>query len=346
MVHGPCGGVGPDGACEVAPEPCAFLGSPTVAWRGPPAPAGAPGGTPGGTAVDAVDAGLLAVMARRPVVVAAVPARALDAASLTACAQALRGSVDAVLTGDAPTERVQFPPSYRAALLAAQGLVAWPGLTCRDRNRVALEGELAALAHLAADGATTGGVGGVHCVTGDHTASGHRPDAAPVFDLDSTSLVALARAAGLVVSVAESPAAPPTQRRGERLAQKVRAGAQLCFTQYCGDAEDLARFTADARAAGADVPVVPGVPLVLDRASAAALAGLPAAVLPAGYAQRVLAAADPHQRGVEVALDHARALLTVPGVGGVQVAGAPPLGQELRYAEALAVIGRELGAGC
>ena len=79
--------------------------------------------------------------------------------------------------------RVQFPPPTAPAR-GRRGLRPWAGLNCRDRNRVALEGELLALADVGA---------AVHCVTGDHTELGHRPDAQPVFDLDSTRLTALAR---------------------------------------------------------------------------------------------------------------------------------------------------------
>ena len=42
MTYGPCGGVGADGACEVAPLPCAFLGGPVVPWDGGPASAAVP----------------------------------------------------------------------------------------------------------------------------------------------------------------------------------------------------------------------------------------------------------------------------------------------------------------
>ncbi|MER3482437.1 MAG: methylenetetrahydrofolate reductase, partial [Meiothermus sp.] len=85
-----------------------------------------------------------------------------------------------MLLGDHGGARVQFPPAYRAMLVKRTGLEPWVGLNCRDRNRVALEAELAALKHL--------GVAGVHAVTGDHPVSGHRPDALPVFDLDSAQL--------------------------------------------------------------------------------------------------------------------------------------------------------------
>ena len=117
-----------------------------------------------------------------------LPTAPLDRSALLRSADLLADGVDAVLIGDHPGARVQFPPSYRALLLRDRGVAVWAGLNCRDRNRVALEGELAALADA--------GAAAVHCVTGDHTAIGHRPDAAPVFDLDATRLAAAARAAG------------------------------------------------------------------------------------------------------------------------------------------------------
>ncbi|HWR86652.1 MAG TPA: methylenetetrahydrofolate reductase C-terminal domain-containing protein, partial [Rhodoglobus sp.] len=226
MEFGPCGGVAGDGSCEVGDFRCVFLDAPTVRWHGdvarPPL-------------IDSA-AAMRSALASRHVVVADFPARALDAASIEECGAILAGSVDAVLTGDAPDARVQFPPAYRAALVRGTGLEVWSGFTCRDRNRVAMEGELAALAHA--------GVAGVHCVTGDHTGIGTRSDAMPVFDLDSTRAAALARAAGHLVSVAESPASPPVQRRAERLVEKARAGAEVCFVDHAGGADPVARFIA------------------------------------------------------------------------------------------------------
>lgn len=323
MTYGPCGGVGGDGHCEVVPEPCVFLGRPVVPWTGPtPRPAAPPG--------------LLDIAARRPLVVSGMPAAPLSAASITACAERMRGGVDAVLAGDAGTSRVQFPPAYRARLIQDEGLPVWAGVNCRDRNRVALEGELAALAHAR--------VAAVHCVTGDHPARGLRPDAPGVFDLEGTELVPLARAHGLLVSVAESPSAPPVGQRAARLAEKVRAGAQLAMLQYCGDAADVATFGVAARAAGAAVPLLPGVPVVVDVEGAGLLASFAAAVLPTGYVAGVLAARDPFTAGIEAALALARTLLAVPGVAGVVLAGGVAAGAEPVLAEALGTIGRELGA--
>jgi hypothetical protein len=91
-------------------------------------------------------ADFLATAAARPVVVADLVAPALSADGVRACAAEIAGFAGACLTGDHPGARVQFPPSYQARLLAAEGVTAWAGISCRDRNRVALEGEIAACA--------------------------------------------------------------------------------------------------------------------------------------------------------------------------------------------------------
>ena len=318
MVYGPCGGVTADGGCEVdADLPCPFAAAPTVAWRGePPAPA--------------PQHPLLDVLAARHVVIADLPTAPLDRDALRRSADLLAGSVDAVLIGDHPGARVQFPPSYRAHLLRDRGIAVWAGLTCRDRNRVALEGELAALADAE--------VAAVHCVTGDHTVIGHRPDAAPVFDLDSTQLAARARAAGLLVSVAESPAARPADHRAARLAEKVRAGAQICVVNHAGGAGPVAAFVA----AGPDIPYVACVPVVLGPAQARLFATFPGLVLPPGFLAGILDAPDPEVAGIDAAVHLAEELLAVPGVRGVDLGALPVAGAEDATARALAVVGRAL----
>ncbi len=318
MVYGPCGGVTAEGGCEVdAALPCPFVAAPTVGWTGE-APA-LPGPQP-----------MLDLLATRPVVLAELPTAPLDRAALLRSADLLAGCVDAVLLGDHPGARVQFPPSYRALLLRDRGVGVWAGLNCRDRNRVALEGELAALADAR--------VAAVHCVTGDHTALGHRPDAAPVFDLDATRLAAAARAAGLLVSVAESPCGPPAERRPARLAEKVRAGAQVCIVNHAGGAGPVAAFVE----AGPDIPYVACVPVVLGAGQARLLAAFPGLVLPQGFLAGIVDAPDPAAAGIAAAVRLAEELLAVPGVRGVDLGAVPIPGEEETTARALATIARAL----
>ncbi len=336
MTFGPCGGVGPDGTCEVRPEPCVFLSRrlpvpwTPAAYDAGPAPDDREGTTVAGREI-------AEIMARRPVVLTGFPARAMVADDITRVADVLRESADAALSGDAGRSRAQYPPSYRALLMARAGMRVWMGFNARDRNRVALERELASLREL--------GVAGVHCVTGDHTLTGDRPDARPVFDLESTTMIPLARGRGLLTSFAESPVAPPVAVRGARVREKQKAGGQLCLTQYCGDAGDVDEFVAACRDAGASVPVLPGVPLVVDRDGAEVLASFHAAKLPTGYVERLFAASDVRSEGIRLAIEYGESLLGVAGVGGVVVAGGARHGDEVAYAGALAAVAAALGGG-
>jgi len=336
MVHGPCGGVRSDGGCEVEGLPCPFVARPATGTTLAMAPV-----APVPLAAD--------LAARRPLIVADLPVPALDLDALRRAARtmAAAGTVDAVLTGDHGRERVQLPPVLRAQVLAAEGLRPWIGLNCRDRNRVALEGELAGLAALAdpATGTRTG-VAAVHCVTGDHTCTGHRPDAAPVFDLDSTELAALAAAHGLTASVAEAPLSPPRHARPGRLAAKAAAGAAVGIVNHTGDAEAVGAFVAATRAAGAaaaGMTFLACVPVVVSAASAAQLRTFTGLVTPPGLIERVVAADDPWEAGVVEAVRFAEALLlSRTELAGIDLSGVSGPGEEPALARAMAEVARRL----
>ncbi len=327
MDYGPCGGVEFDGSCEVAEHPCVFLDTATVVWRGRLS-------SSDGAGTREMTGGLRSTLRSRCIVVADFPAAALSASSIAECAAVLRGTVDAVLAGDSGAERVQFPPAYRAHLIQSAGLPVWTGLNCRDRNRVALEGELAALAEV--------GVAGIHCVTGDHTLTGSRPDAAPVFDLDSTELAALASAAGVLVSVGEAPATPPVDRRPARLLEKERAGAEICFVNHAGGVEPVREFIAAAQALGVTVGFIPCIPIIADRESAELLKSFTTLVLPEGYLEGILAAESPdavRAAGIAAAVALGEGFLALDGVVGVNLSGGTGPEHALAFAEVLAEVG-------
>ena len=327
MEYGPCGGVEHNGNCEVAEERCVFVDSAARPWEGVRRatdvalfPAPQPMIESGRRMIDLMD--------QRPIVMSDFPIRAAERSAMEAGAAALRGAVDAVLIGEPPSVRVQFPPAYRVQLLKQFGLDVWTSLNCRDRNRVALEGELAALADA--------GVSGVHCITGDHNLMGRRPEAMPVFDLDSTQLTAIARANGLLVSVAESPDAPPQAVRPARFAQKVVAGAQVCFINICSGAETVENFAVAAARVGATSRFIPCVPLIVDEGSARIMTGLSAHVLPPGYIDRIMGSSNPRREGIRAAIELSEQFLAVDGVAGVCMSGGGTQGAELAYAEAMA----------
>jgi 5,10-methylenetetrahydrofolate reductase len=323
MQHGPCAGVHPDGRCEITDVgACSYLDLPPPTWPFPrhASPSAAPTN------------GLFAVARTRAITVADLPAAHLSAGSLSECAAVLAGATDAVLIGDHGGARVQFPPSYRARLVADAGGAAWVGINCRDRNRVALEGEVAA--------SVDAGAVGVHCVTGDHPQSGHRPDALPVFDLDSVDVVALADAytgkTGIAVSVAHAPISPPAAIRLPRLLAKVAAGASAVFIDHCGGRPAVATAVAELRDHGFAGLVIACVPVVFDHGSALVLESFAGDRLPPGLVARILGARDPGRAGEDAAVDYAAELLAVPGIDGVNLSGGAAAGAELASARRMA----------
>ena len=300
MVFGPCGGVRDDERCEMAEHRCVFLDAPLVLWPEAARPRPVP------------PDGLLARAEVGSVVLTDLSVQPFDPASVRRVVRVLAGVSDAVLAGE-HANRPDLPPTLVAAEVRDAGGRVWTTLACRDRNRVVLEQELAGLAAV--------GVDGVLCVTGDGRGAGVRPGVTQVFDLDGTRLAAAAAAIGLPIAVPESPEAPPVGLRPARVAQKERAGAQLCVLNHASSPARVAEFVAAARDAGATVPFVAGVAVYTDETSARVLQRFPGLHLDADVVERVLAAPDPREAGIAAAVAEARALLAVPGVVGVNLSG-------------------------
>ena len=324
MVFGPCGGVHDDGSCEMLPTPCVFDqldGLPVATVGGPNAVAGGRPVEPPGSAW------------RPPTILTDLSVPPGDAATLQSTARLLAGSCDALLVGD-HQDRVDFPPSTLARLIADAGAVPWVTLACRDRNRISLEQELRALA---LDGLAT-----VLCVTGDGRAYDVRPDVTQAFDLDGTRLAALAASLGLPVAVAETPTARPVALRPRRLVYKQEAGARVGALNHVPGTALLAEFLDAARAAGLRMPVIASVVVFTDQRSADALAALPGLEIAAERRELVLTADDPVEAGIAAAVDEANLLLGMHGVAGVNLSGLASADGVQAAAEIQAEIGRRV----
>jgi len=153
---------------------------------------------------------------------------------LTAKALPLRGLADAVNVTDGAGAHAHMSALAAAALLIAAGIEPILQLTCRDRNRIALQGELMGAAAL--------GVRNLLLLRGDDPSAGDQPDAKPVFDLDSRSLTETARAirdgklphgtkvggaAPFFIGAADIPIDPPPGWEPDGLKAKVAAGARF-----------------------------------------------------------------------------------------------------------------------
>jgi methylenetetrahydrofolate reductase (NADPH) len=327
MLHGPCGGVRDDGACEVDQRRCVFLDRPGPVM----APVHAPSAGPGAAART-----LLAIADRRPLILAELPSEAAGVDGQKAVAAAVAGAVDAARLADAPWARVQLPPTLRATLVGAEGVAVWASLNCRDRNRVALEGELNGLAAV--------GVHAVHCETGDHPVLGNRLDAAPVFDLDSPRLVALATGRGMLISVAEAPSAPPVDERPARAALKAQAGADVCFVAPGSSPGAVAEFVARASELAPGMRFIANVPLAASVAGLRRLSKTTAGEL-SWETNLAVCDRDPVGAAVRAAVQCSEELLEIDGICGVSLSAAGGPGEELQVAAALALAAGALGGG-
>ncbi|BBY40247.1 methylenetetrahydrofolate reductase [Mycobacterium mantenii] len=310
MQFGPCGGVRPDGQCEMLPSPCVF--DDVVPWSGQrPAPR----------------------PARAPRVLADFSAAPFDPDDIAATAAVLAPGCDAVLVGE-HQNKPDFPPTLMASLLLDAGVTPWITLSCRDRNRVVLEQELRGLRSIDVDT--------VLCVTGDGRGYDVRPDVTQTFDLDGPRLVSLAASVGMVAAVPETPTAPPVHRRPARLVEKQRAGASLAVLNHVPFPDMVADFMKTARSAGLTIPVIAAVAVFTDSISAAVLEGLPGLELDPAVTQRVLSAPDPVAAGIAAAVSEARALLAIEGVEGVNVSGLASASGPRVGAEIKAEVGRRI----
>lgn len=317
MVYGPCGGVRPDGGCEMFAAPCVFAD--LDALPAGPSPAGILPSSP----------------IRVPLVLTDLSTPPANASVLRSTARLLAPSCDALLVGD-HQDRPDFPPSTLARLIADAGAIPWVTLACRDRNRIALEQELQALA---LDGLAT-----VLCVTGDGRAFDVRPDVTQVFDLDGTRLAALAASLGLPVAVAETLGAHPVRLRPRRLVHKQHAGAAVGVLNHVPTSAQVGHFLDAAREVGLTMPVIASVAVFTDEQSAAVLSALPGLEIAPSRVESVLGADDPVEAGIASAVHAATELLALHGVAGVNLSGMASARGVSAAAEIQAEAGRRVRA--
>ncbi|MGD2103904.1 MAG: methylenetetrahydrofolate reductase [Anaerolineae bacterium] len=218
------------------------------------------------------------------------------------------------------------------ALLSRAGYETVLQVNCRDRNRIAIQGNLL--------GAAAMGVKNVLCITGDDVSVGDQPGASRVFDMDSMHLLRTARIMRdqgvflsgrristpprLFLGAVVSPCAPPYDWRPERLAKKVDAGADFIQTQFCFEVERFRTFMRRVRDLGLHerVFILIGVgPLRSERAAEYMRTKVPGIWIPDRIVERMAGAPKSQKReeGIRICVEIIEQVREIEGVHGVHV---------------------------
>ena len=269
--------------------------------------------------------------ARRFVITAEVtPPVSADPGELLAKALPLKGLADAVNITDGAGARPHLGAVTSAAMLIEQGIEPILQLTCRDRNRIALQSDLLS--------AAASGVRNLLMLRGDDPSAGDQPDAKAVFDLDPRSLLETARRlrdagelptgrkitgrAEFFLGSADNPIDPQPGWKPTGLEAKVAAGAQFVQTQFCMDGGVVCRYMARLAEQGITdrlFLLIGIVPLRSAKSARWIKEKLFGAVIPDALIERMDRASDPVAEGRRICIDVVQELSNIPQVAGVHI---------------------------
>ncbi|MFC1607600.1 methylenetetrahydrofolate reductase [Candidatus Latescibacterota bacterium] len=249
----------------------------------------------------------------------------------------LKGNVDAVNITDNQTAIVRVSSIAAGAAAAKYGIEPVIQMTCRDRNRIAIQSDLL--------GAWILGMKNLLCLTGDHQVFGNHPTSKNVFDMDSIQLLDMVRGmrddglfasgdeirnskkAAIVspqffIGAAANPFGDPFEFRVTRLAKKVEAGANFIQTQciydmkrfreYMKQVVDLGLHEKCAILAG----VTPLKSFGMARYMASSVAGLS---VPDEILERMKNAEDAKEEGMKLVSEQIQELREIPGIAGIHL---------------------------
>jgi methylenetetrahydrofolate reductase (NADPH) len=258
------------------------------------------------------------------------PPDSADADEVYARARIFDGYVDAINSTDGSGANCHMSSAAVCALLTRVGYAPVMQISCRDRNRIAIQGEIL--------GAAAMGVCNILCLTGDDVGAGDHPQAKPVFDLDCMSLLNIGRMlrderrfqSGRKITsppqvffgAASNPFGPPLAWRAQRLAKKVAAGAEFVQTQYCYDVPMLRQFMREVEDLGlfGKVFILVGVgPLKSAKAAEWIRRKVPGVHIPDTVIKRLAGAQDQAREGRQVCIDIINEVKEINGVSGVHV---------------------------
>jgi 5,10-methylenetetrahydrofolate reductase len=241
----------------------------------------------------------------------------------------LKGTVDAVNVTDSNRSVVAMASIPAALLVREAGVEPIVQITGRDRNRIALQGDLLGAAAL--------GLANFLFMSGDDPKHGNHPDAVHVKDLDGVGLVKMAvgmrddhrflsgdeikQPPEYFIGATASPFTKPMSADLEKTVEKINSGADFLQTQPVFDLATFSQWLAELRRVGGgrEASVVAGVLVLRSVEQAERVARVPGVALGQDIVDRLKKAPDAEQEGIAVAVEMAKSLRALPGVHGVHL---------------------------
>jgi methylenetetrahydrofolate reductase (NADPH) len=259
------------------------------------------------------------------------PPKGSDAKKIRDKAEFLRNSADAFNITDNQTAVVRMSSFAGCVILLQMHMEPIMQMTCRDRNRIALQSDVLGAASL--------GIRNILCLTGDHQSFGNHPTAKGVFDIDSIQLLQiiknmrdagvfqsgdplLAERPSVYLGAASNPYADPFEVQVDRLRKKIDAGAEFIQTQSVYNIEKFSRWLDDVRSQGLDkkVHILAGItPLKSVKMAERMKFHVPGTDVPDTVYQRITHASDPAKEGYAIALETIRELKILSGIHGIHI---------------------------
>jgi len=277
------------------------------------------------------------------------PPDSADPQDVLKAAKILGSAADALNVTDGSGANCHISSVATCTILSNAGYEVIFQMSCRDRNRIALQAELL--------GASALGLHNVLCLTGDDVTAGDHPQAKRVFDMDSTQLIQTARImrdegiflSGRKLSAkpkfflggADNPFVEPFDFRPLRLAKKIQAGAEFFQSQYCFDVERLKSHMQKVRDLGLHEKsfILIGLgPLRSEKTAEFLRTKVPGVYVPDAMVERMRKAQDKRTEGKRICVEIIQQVREIQGVAGIHM-------MAYKQEEAGAEILEEVGLG-
>jgi 5,10-methylenetetrahydrofolate reductase len=257
------------------------------------------------------------------------PPRSANADFVRKHAKELLGYVDAANVTDNQTAIVRMSSIAASCLALSEGVEPIPQMTCRDRNRIAIQSDLL--------GGYALGLKNILCLSGDHQVFGNHPESKNVFDIDSIQLVGALnnmKKNGLLINgkptktpakffigATVNPFADPEELQLIRFEKKVNAGAQFVQTQAIYNVEKFISWMEKVRKRGLHKKtyILPGV-LVNKSLKSIEMTKLVAGMdVPDNLVERMREAENVQDEGVNIAVELINEIRKVDGIAGIHI---------------------------